>query len=200
VDDNREGSSTGEEGVGVSLSTAWSEGTVRFLRKDRGAVLIERAKALQHQPCKDQLDRFYVYLSILDTKATGLLTVNTVVIAILLVFVDKGDTLSQVWHIPHPLFILKLQLLFVSVSAFLCLLVMRVSWEFLARVKPGAAKASDFEDELQRLASVIYDRTRYYWFAWFLALLALILTLAWWHYWWALAAACVVILWCSWRG
>ena len=115
-------------------------------------------------------------------------------------FFDKGDALSENWHIPHPIGILKLQLLMVCVSAFLCLLVVRVSWEFLAKVTASPTNESDFEEELKRLANVIYDRTRYFWFAWLLALAALILTLAWWNYWWAVAAGVAVTLWCSKRG
>ena len=131
-----------------------------FFAKNRGAAVIEKVKVLQGLTCKRSLDQLYAYLTILDSKATGLLTVNTVFIAILLVFFDKGDEIANQWQIPHPKGLLKLQLLLLCVSALLCLLVVRVSWEFLAKVPTAPANESDFDRELARLANVIFDRTR----------------------------------------
>ena len=90
---------------------------------------------------------------------------------------------------------MKAQLALVGLSALLCLLVVRVSWSFLAEVPPTATKDHHYDEELKRLANVTQDRTRYFWSAWWLALSAMILTLAWWSYWAAAIALLLIILW-----
>lgn len=163
--------------------------------KNRGAGLLDKVKNLEAVACKKHLDQFYNYLTILDSKSTGLLTVNTVLIAILLVFLDKGEGIAQHLHMPFRTGVLKVQLALVGLSALLCLLVVRVSWSFLAEVPTTATKDHHYDEELKRLANVTQDRTRYFWCAWWLALSALILTLAWWSYWAAAIALLLIILW-----
>jgi hypothetical protein len=166
-----------------------------LFRKNRGANLLIKVKNLEPLACKRYLDQFYGYLTILDTKSTGLLTVNTIFIAILLVFLGNGEQAAKQWQVPFRRGVLELQLVLVGLSALLCLLVVRVSWRFLAKVPTAATHDAHFDEELQRLANVTQDRTLYYWAAWALALAALILTLAWWSFWYAAGAGLVIFLW-----
>jgi len=174
-----------------------------FFGKNRGADLVVKVKALQGLKRKHNLeclDQFYVYLTILDSKATGLLTVNALFIAILVVFLASGESIAERWQIRFSREVVELQLILVGLSALLCLLVMRVSWSFLAKVPTAPTESAHFEDELTRLANVIDDRTHYYWIAWLFALAALMLTLAWWSLCLAAVAAVVLILWALGRG
>ncbi len=163
--------------------------------KNHGAELLHKVKNLEGLVCKTHLDQFYNYLTILDSKSTGLLTVNTVLIAILLVFLDKGEGVAQQLGMPFRRGVLRVQLLLVALSALLCLLVVRVSWRFLAEVPLTATADPHYQEELKRLANVTQIRTYYYWAAWWLALGAFLLTLAWWSYWAAGITALVIFWW-----
>ena len=173
-----------------------------FFGKSRGDDLIAKVKALQHQNCasnKDCLAQLYSFLTILDTKATGMLTVDTLFIA-LLAFLASPEAFSKFLNVPYPRLVIEIQLILASLSAFLCLLVVRVSWKFLAEVPTTPTSPGHFEVELKRLANVLDDRTLYYWFAWLLALATFVLTLAWWSWWCAICAGIVIILWSKARG
>jgi hypothetical protein len=150
----------------------------------RGTTLIGKVAGLSGlAPTRETLDRLYAILSILDTKATGLLTVNAFLIAVLVVFLNELDKISRVIGIEIPARILEWQMVLLGFSAFLCLLVVRVTWKFMGYVPKRPTDEAAFDDELRRLANVVYDRTLFYWLAWFFALIGFVLTLAWWHWW-----------------
>jgi len=176
-----------------------------FFGKQRGMDLVEKVKALQDPKLaqiKDCLDQLYSLLTILDSKATGLLTVDTLLLAILLAFLDKPREVAGLIRVytPKLIFILKVQLVLAAISALLCLMVVRVTWRFLAKVPSALTEATAFDDEFARLANVIYDRTTYYFLAWWFALLAFLCTLAWWSWWYLAIGGIVIILWSIKRG
>jgi hypothetical protein len=177
-----------------------------FFGKNRGMDLVDKVKALQKDSAlaqtKAYLDQLYAFLTILDTKATGLLTVDTILLAILLAFLDNPRDVARLIRVDTSklVLILKIQLGLAAFSALLCLLVVRVTWRFLAKVPRVPTTADDFSDEVRRLANVIYDRTTYYWFAWWFALLAFIGTSGWWSWWYLALAALVITVWSVKRG
>jgi len=174
---------------------------VWFIGSARGTELIPEIKALQTLGATNEtLKQLYGILTILDTKATGLLTVDALLIAAFVVFVGSSDQTSKLIGFAVPSRLLEVQLAALAASAFLCLLVVRVSWHFLEYVPDAPTSEGDFENELQRLANVVDDRTRYYWFAWLFALIGFVLTLAWWQWWYALVGFIVIIAWASGRG
>jgi hypothetical protein len=171
-------------------------------RGDRPQNLVNKVRALHRKDPsptfeveKHCLDQFYTYLTVLDSKATGLLTVNTLFIAILVGFLTADASKVFDLQIPFSKTVAELQLLGVFFSALLCLFVVSVSWNFLANVPTEPQDAKAFEAELKRLANVIDDRTHYYWFAWVLTLLALVATVAWWSFCVAGIVAVVVGAW-----
>jgi hypothetical protein len=86
------------------------------------------------------------------------------------------------------------------VSAFLCMLVVRVSWRFYRLIPMNATKEADFDLEIKRIANVVDDRTHYYWLAWSLTTLAFTVTLAWWSNLAAAVAVVVLLIWTARRG
>lgn len=172
-----------------------------FFGRSRGQELIGKATSLQGlATTKDVLGQLYGILTILDAKATGLLTVNALFIAILSAFLASIDTITKLINAQNLSSILEIQLALSAISAFLCLLVVRVTWKFFAYVPTAPASAAAFDAELRRLPNVIDDRTHYYWMAWLLSVSAFVLTLAWWSWWYALIAAIVILAWLLGRG
>ena len=115
-------------------------------------------------------------------------------------FLASADQVKNALGFVPPPVILRAQLVVLGISAFLCLLVVRVTWRFMRYVPETAQAATDFVDELRRLANAIDDRTHYYWTAWFFALIGIVLSLAWWHRWIAWLALAAVIGWIYRRG
>jgi hypothetical protein len=176
-----------------------------FFGKNRGMDLVDKVNALQNPdlaPTKDCLDRLYSSLTILDTKATGLLTVDTLLLAILLAFLDMLNDVAKLIGVgtPNLVFILKIQVVLAAISALLCLLIVRVTWGFLAKVPRAPTNAAAFADEFTRLANVIDDRANYYRLAWWCVLAAFVCTLAWWSWWYLALGAIVIIPWSLTRG
>jgi hypothetical protein len=178
-----------------------------FLGRDRGVELIGKIRALQgfaadrNSPnvTKETLNQLYGILSILDTKATGLLTVNAFLIAAILAVLASPQQLANIIGVTPPSWVLQAQLAAFILSAFLCLLVIRVSWRFFHYVPNTPLAEADFNVELKHLANVIDDRTRYYWFGWLLALTGFVMTFAWWWWWAPLVGLLVLVAWAT-RG
>src|SRR5437763_9163036 len=150
-----------------------------FFGRSRGTELIEKATALVAFGPKQILGQLYGILSILDTKAAGLLTVDAFLIAALIAFFASPQEVAQQFGLSVPAAVLELQLASMGISAFLCLLVVRVTWRCMHFVPDAPTSAADFDLEIRRLSNSIDDRTRYYWFASLFALLGFVLTLAW---------------------
>src|SRR5690349_18395981 len=91
-----------------------------FFGSDRGAELAYKIAAAQKfEAVKDGLAQLYAILSILDTKATGLLTVNAFLIAALVAFLASVDTVKAALGFAPPPVILRAQLVALGISAFL---------------------------------------------------------------------------------
>lgn len=138
-----------------------------FGNNDRGADLIANLEALEKDATsKARVDSLYAILTILDSKATGLLTVDALVGAVLVGVLALPAESPIKQRVPD--WAILVSLLLTLLSAFLCLLVVRVRWRFLGRVK-----GTDFSDEIKWLANVVRDRTQYYWWAWWQAIFGL---------------------------
>ena len=116
------------------------------------------------------LNRSYGILDVLDRKASGLMTVNAFLGAILAFSINRRITVPPVIRGLDPVvFKIAAELLITALlgSATLCFLVVRVQWPFLANVKAnreeGYCKA-----ELKELAKVIVGRTDRYRWAWWI--------------------------------
>jgi hypothetical protein len=113
----------------------------------------------------------------------GSTAVNAFFIAGLVALFPSPDKSPEVIGVTPPMWALKAPLAAFTLSAFLCLLVVRVFWRFFHHVPMRPTAEADYEHELRHLANVIGDRTRYYWFGWISALAGFALTLAWWWGW-----------------
>jgi len=171
-----------------------------FFGDKRGQDLIDKVRALHSQDMvKDVLTQLYADLSTLDSKASGLLTVDGLFVAILSLYPSLnviGDAKTRA----RITVLIDLQLVLAVVSAFLCMLVVRVSWRFYRLIPMNATTEADFEREIDRIANVIDDRTHYYWLAWLLTTFAFIVTLAWWSNWAGAAGAVALLIWTARRG
>jgi hypothetical protein len=149
-----------------------------FFGSKRGADLSVKIRALANATdSKDQIDRLYSILGILDAKATGLLGVNSFFIAILIGLLGLKDIKET---LPHRFTAgAEIALVLLVISSIFCLLIVRVSWKFLRKVS-AVGTGYSFDKEIKRLSNVIDDRTHFYWFAWFGAISGfLIPALAW---------------------
>lgn len=174
-----------------------------FVGETRGTALTGKIGSLSANnmaPTKDILIQFYGILSILDAKATGLLTVNAIAAAILTAFLAADGALAQQLHMPASLPILEFQLLLLGGSSLLCLVIIRVTWRFFAIVPSTPTLPADFDTEVKRLANVIDDRTHYYVIAWWLAIVAFGATIAWWSVCAAAIVGILVIVWLCTHG
>jgi hypothetical protein len=188
----------------INAASGANGGAMELAGKGRGRDLVLKIRALNEaEYFKDDLDRLYGILSILDTKATGLLTVNTLMLAALAILLNSPGTLREIAGIVgSPMLrwldepVIPIQLALSAVSSALCLLVVSITWRFLKNMPQKATDTSAFERELHHLANVINDRTLYYMLAWWLTFVAMALTLAWWGTAWytvaVLAIACLL--------
>lgn len=173
-----------------------------FFGKHRGSALLRKVEHLQeHAQTRESVNQLYTFLTVLDTKATGLLTVDAVLAAILLAFLSSREAIGRLLHQPNEArvtaiqAVLERQVWLIGTSAFLCLLVVSVSWKMLDKVPPAPTHDRDFSEELRRLANIVDDRTHYYWIAWVFALLGFLLTLAWWSWSYVATAVGVAVIW-----
>lgn len=123
------------------------------------------------------LDRSFSLLNILDTKATGLLSVNGLLAAFLTVFIAfyKDPARSDGSHL--VLTLASGQLFILIVSALFCFAIVRMNWEFLRDIKVGSDKKVDATDELKAVCIVVGERTFMFQFAWWLTLISLFVLL-----------------------
>ena len=164
-----------------------------FFGVGRGTELIPKVATIQANPdLSGKLLQYYGILTILDQKATGLLTVNALLIAGLVTLITASDV--KIFGVTPPKDVLQWQLAALGISSFLCLTVIRIAWGFLRYVRenPGSG---DFGLEIRRLTNVVDDRTHCYWLAWAAAMIGFLLTAAWWSWCFAMIAFVVVAAW-----
>lgn len=115
---------------------------------------------------KRVMDFFYSALSVLDQKASGLLSANALMIAAAGIFHSEFHSHTFSWHnladvmIPIPFWI---ALLLLAVSSSLCIRIFSIEWPQLSKVACTAGKYN-FAPELYSLERVFDRRTcRYMW-------------------------------------
>jgi hypothetical protein len=108
-----------------------------FVDSERGLAPKDRNAA------KGAIDNLYAILTILDTKAAGLLAVNSIFMALLAVFLGQSLQ-SNYWIVgwQQPAALIAF-FLFVE-SSFLCMFVVRVEWKFLGKVVLGNKDSAQF--------------------------------------------------------
>jgi hypothetical protein len=175
-----------------------------FFGRNRGAVLLVKVESLHGlATSRDALGQFYTFLTVLDAKATGLLTADAVIVAILVGFLALPEAMKTFLnqptqaHLDHVRSVLEIQVFLIAISALLCLLVVSIGWSMLAKLPLSPSCDDDCGEELRWLANVVNDRTHYYWFAWTFTLFAFLLTVAWWSWCYFVLATAIAIVW--WR-
>jgi hypothetical protein len=117
---------------------------------------------------KDKIDFLYGNLNILDSKATTLLHLNVLLIAIAtIVIVERREAILH-WE---RLFLVGV----IAVSLFaslLCLFVARISYAFLGKVDLKS-KPTNYVPELNTLEDTVQERLGYYWISWWLSVAAI---------------------------
>lgn len=125
---------------------------------------------------KPVIDTFYAILNALDSKANGLLRINSLFISILLA---AGSALKTIGKLPPNYIQWFAVLSFVSLvtSCAFCLSIMRIKWRFLGKARRLPDGGYDFTAELNALSQVVSDRTTHYNAAWWLTIAGLLLFL-----------------------
>lgn len=149
-----------------------------FFGSERGLDAIAKIEELHadgNKTKKEIITWLYTVLNILDSKANGLLRVNGLFITLLVFFLGAARAVGNPLHITYSqVASAVLVLALVLLSTIFCFMIVRVNWKFLGQVHKNN-NAYDFGSEVERLANVADDRTRYYWIGWFLTLMAIVL-------------------------
>jgi hypothetical protein len=157
-----------------------------FFGSQRGQDAIEKIESLHHTDNKTHKETIlwlYSVLNILDSKANGLLRVNSLFITLLVFFWGAARATGNPLKIsPDQAATAVLGLILVMLSTIFCFMIVRVNWKFLGHVRKQRS-AFNFADEGKRLANVVDDRTHFYWIAWLLTLTTVTLPiLLWLHF------------------
>ena len=137
--------------------------------------LLAKLRFIENDDPAKVLDRFYGILGILDSKASGLMGANGIFIAIVTFLLGpsiSGDAAKPVGYFGFTLAAFDLGLF--AVSSILCLLIVRINWAFLSKVKAKNG-SYDFASEEPHLARETLRRTRFYQSAWHLTLLGFLI-------------------------
>ncbi len=153
--------------------------TTPFFGPKRGEELINKIRSLEGRDvkAKDDINRLYGMLSILDAKASGLLSVTSMFLVLLVFFLTWSLDGSFPPELKAYLTLAYLDAVLLVISGFFCLLVMAINWKFLRKATAIDGRYS-FESEILRLANVVDDRTHYYWLAWVSTFLTFIVSVA----------------------
>jgi len=112
----------------------------------------------------------YEALTILDSKASALMAFDGILVAAAAFTVEKAGALDAQRAVTFIAIVIALA------AAALCLLVARISYPFLdkVRITPGVPPGLDYSDEIRALDGEVMRRTRYYRIAWRLSLAGLL--------------------------
>ncbi|MBY0399645.1 hypothetical protein K2X89_05075 [Myxococcota bacterium] len=164
-------------------------------------IYVQRKKALQHAKyrnaaevraelgteetidVKEIVDWIYGVLSILDSKASVLMRLNGVQIAasafvLGMVNSERGKEQPFLASEAFDELAITWSAVLSSVSIFLCLFVVRVSWAFLDRVDRTSDSRFDFTNEIRALITESERRQSVYRIAWYVSLCSSFLFLA----------------------
>jgi hypothetical protein len=150
---------------------------IAFFGSKRGAEIIAKVQSLDGTAHKEILNRLYSILTTLDAKANGLLRVNSFFITMLVFFIGWSHSGTFPETLRDYVYIAYLDVLLLVISSFLCLAVVSVSWKFLGYATPDNATYK-FDKEVDYLANAVDDRTHFYIIAWWLTLIAFLLSVA----------------------
>lgn len=157
-----------------------------FFGAERGHDALEKIEKLHaddNKTYKETIAWLYGALNILDSKANGLLRVNSLFITLLVFFWGAARTQGNPLKITYPQTATAVLALFlVMLSIIFCFMIVRINWKFLGHVHKRGSDY-DFAKEVKRLANIADNRTHYYWIGWLLTLVAVFLPiLLWFHF------------------
>jgi hypothetical protein len=141
--------------------------------REKYELLVAEDTSINPPKAKDTTEFLYAALTILDSKASALMTFDSILIAAAAFTIEKDSGFD--WQRVFTLLAIVIAL----VAAALCLLVARISYRFLGKVAmtPAAAETParlDYSNELSALDEAVIKRTGYYRTAWGLSLMALV--------------------------
>ena len=141
--------------------------------REKYELLLAEGTSINPLKAKDTTEFLYNALTILDSKASALMTFDSILIAAAAFTIEKEGGFD--WQRVFTLLAIVMAL----VAAALCLLVARISYAFLGKVvmtsaAAGAPARLDYSNELSALDEAVITRTQYYRMAWRLSLLALV--------------------------
>jgi len=152
------------------LSTQVSQETSLGLDKMRAIINAEDYCVLK---------TLYELLNIIDGKASSLLTLNAITVAILAI-IAQGEISPSDPSSSHPhnsvLIPLALGTLTIAVSAFFCFTIMNIAWKFFGHVTLANGQQA-LGTEIAELCRLLDDRAGKYTWAWIWACEGGILTL-----------------------
>jgi hypothetical protein len=137
--------------------------------------LLVKIKALEGDKPKDIIDRFYTCLDVIDGKATGLLTVNSILAAYFVAILAMPDAIRNEikniasWEKSAVIIVLIGQLGILVISSILCIKIVKISWPFLFHVV-----GSNYDIEYKKLEEVVHSRAQNYHIARVFTLIVLI--------------------------
>jgi hypothetical protein len=109
----------------------------------------------------DILERAYSILTILDSKASALMTVNAFLAAFPALSIERYRAAHDRWG----LWLSLLLIIALVISALLCFAVVRIQWRWLQHIDPGAGDRF-CDQEIEELVNAILARTARYRWAW----------------------------------
>jgi len=128
---------------------------------------------LWNDPAVQALDRAYAILTILDSKAGGLMAVNAFLGAFQALSIEKYRSMAATACVRDIALGMSFGLVvLLIISASLCFFVVRVEWDFLHHMKKEKTGES-CKAELAHLSKAIVVRTRRYRGAWWITFVCL---------------------------
>lgn len=117
---------------------------------------------------KNVLDRLYGFLNVLDGKANGLLALNGILLAALVVLLSSEvKSIRRIFPVGESFFVSIMIFAFLGllVSLLRCLQIVNIKWKFLQYMREGK---TGIDEELRTLAQEVDRRTDIYKQAWHL--------------------------------
>ncbi len=156
----------------VFMSTVGAYGCYAVLMQDKPAdETAAGMKCPRVECCVKLLERLYSLLGVLDSKANGLLRVNSLNSVLGLLGTKIAATAAAV-PANLPGFIALVAVVLFIISSVQCMMIVKVDWRFYEHVSelntPNAHQG--FRDEIIKLAEVADQRTISYRWAWWLTL------------------------------
>lgn len=139
--------------------------------------MLRKLKALNKstEP-KETINALYAILNIIDSKANGLLVVNSVFMSMITIALEISKSHHVVNTFPKCTMALAVSsLALLALSSALCLIILQIKWSFLENVTITDEDAIGTKEEEEALAGAIVDRTRCYGTAWVLTVAGLLI-------------------------